>query len=310
VRPAAQISDDETAGRGARGAGVIAVGAALLLAAVAEPLVAQRWTQRIPPGWSWHARFVGASATPDPETGLMPPTDDDGAYEREMHVVSDEDRPRSVLVEDRYFIHDLKSDRITFQYVYRAQVDPRTGRHVEPAWAGDAFVFPRNVTPGVYRLRFSYLKGVPVSFVREETIADLRTYLFEYYGRAEYTESYAGTAHFPGTIVRPGQEIRCRDDQFLLRVWVEPDTGEMLAIEDSCYSTDWVYDVATNTPLRPVLRWGGKTTGDDVVERADALRAERLRQGALSRWLPIVLLVAGGGCGVVGLLRRRAGTPA
>jgi hypothetical protein len=270
------------------------LGAALCGSAIVWHLwVAPRWTPRVPPGWKWEARFVGTQTFADPETGEFPDKDQTGIYERSIRIAAETARPRSVRLEDRYLISDPRNGRITWEYVYAADVDPATGEHLAPEYRGQYFVFPRNVEKHTYVLRYSYLKGVLLAFAKEDEIDELRTYLFSYRGPAEYTESYAGMKDYPGVPVQPGQQIKCADDQFLFRVWVEPITGETVKLEESCYAGDYVYDVATEKRVQAVLRWGGTTAGDDVMRRAGAVRRERTRILWIERYVPALLAIMG-----------------
>jgi hypothetical protein len=141
-------------------------------------------------------------------------------------------------------------------------------------------------------------------FVKEDTIEGVRTYLFEYTGRAEYTKSYRGTADYPGVKIQPGQEIRCADDVFYLRVWVEPFTGSMLKIAEGCESGDYVFDMATGARLKPVLVWWGETEGPDVLRHVELARSRRLRIIAGLYLTPILAGLAFI-FGTAALIRRR-----
>jgi hypothetical protein len=76
-------------------------------------------------------------------------------------------------------------------------------------------------------------------------------------------------------------------------MWVEPVTGSILKIDESCYSGDYLYDVATGDPLFPVLRWGAVTAGDDVQARSDSVRTQRIQYLWATRYLPLLLIGAG-----------------
>jgi hypothetical protein len=41
----------------------------LMLTALWKYALAPQWTQRLPPGWTWQADYIGTSANPDPVTG-------------------------------------------------------------------------------------------------------------------------------------------------------------------------------------------------------------------------------------------------
>jgi Porin PorA len=281
---------------GARARSSLVVAGLCLLAAAAawHFWLAPRWTQRIPPGWSWKAEFIGVLTYADPGTGAWPVKDVTSVYHRSMSVIAEAERPRRVVLQDAFVVRDPTSGKKTWEYVYAAPVDPGSGRHLSPEYSGDVFVFPRNVAKTTYSLRFNYLKGIPVAFEREEEVAELATYVFSYRGRAEYTESYAGTADFEGIRVEPGQDIRCADDQFALRVWVEPVTGELVKLEEGCDSGDSVYETATGRPIRPIARWGGVTAGDDVALRAEAIRRARNRYLWTAIYVPVAVAVGGG----------------
>jgi len=285
---------------------LVAFGLVLLAAAALWRFgLSTRWTQRLPPGWHWESNFIGINTYADPATGQFPESDVISIYERSVHLVPQGNRSGVVIAEDRYTVRDLTTGQPTWDYVYRASVDPTTGRHVEEPYHDDYFVFPRNVEKTTYQLRYSYLKGLPVAFQAEEEIEGVTTYLFEYKGRGEYTESYVGTADYSGITVEPGQEIKCADDQLFFKIWVEPVTGETLKVDESCYSGDYVYEIATGQALYPIVRWGGVTSGDDIILRAEHIRAERGRYLWASLYLPLLLLLAGLGLLGLGLVRRR-----
>ena len=216
---------------------VIGIGVVLIgLAAVWRFGVAPRLTQRVPPGWSWSSNFIGTTSYADPQTGELPEKATVATYERRMYLASEAGRPRAVTVEDSYITFDPKTRQKLWEYNYRAEVDPQTGAHVRPEYQGEVYVFPRNVEKTTYKFRNNYIKGVPLSFQREEEVEGVNTYLFAYKGRGEYTESYAGTKDFPGYKAEPGQELRCANDQFTVKVWVEPVTGEILKFDERCPS--------------------------------------------------------------------------
>jgi hypothetical protein len=273
---------------------LMAVGLALFgLTAVWQFVLVPRWSERIPAGWQWETNYTGYQTWPDPQTGQMPKKDATGTYTHVMGIVANSRQPGSVELDDRYLTHDLATGRVTYEYNYQAQVDPRTGAHLKAEYRGDYFLFPRNVEQQTYNMRFSYLKGIPVAFQREEEVVGLATYLFTYHGRGEYSESYGGTAEYPGILVKPGQEIKCADDQFIFKAWVEPVTGEIIKIEESCSSNDYVYDIATGKQLEVIDRWGGETAGDDVIDRVATVRRERAKILRTTRYIPASLLVTG-----------------
>lgn len=287
---------------------LLALGLCLLAAAgLCYGLLVPRLCQRIPPGWKWEARFVGSTSYPDEKTGQFPEKDSLSIYERSIEVVDDSLRPAAVVLEDRYTIYERATRKVIWEYIVRETVDPQTGAYPQPEYQGDVALFPRNTQQQIYSLRFNYLKGVPMRFEEEERVEGLDTYVFAYKGRGEYTESYAGTPAYPGVKVEPGQEIKCADDQFSIRVWVEPVTGEIVQMHERAPSGDWIYDIASGARIAPVLRWGGSTAGDDVVRRAEWIAAERTRLLWWCNYLPALLGGTGLLCALLALRRRPVG---
>jgi hypothetical protein len=145
-----------------------------------------------------------------------------------------------------------------------------------------------------------------LQFEREETLEGVFTYLFAYKGRADYGDSYDGTANYPGVKTAPGQAILCADEQFVYRLWVEPVSGEILKLEESCLSGDYLYDLATGKQIAPVLRWAGVTAGETVVQRAGFIRGEKTKLILITRAVPAGLFLTGIFCLAMGLMWRRS----
>jgi hypothetical protein len=256
---------------------LLIVGAALLAGALlCRYVVADRLLPRIPLGWRSASSYVGTMTYPDSVTGVLPERDVLSVYDRAMTVVSDAGRPDSITVEDLYTIHDAFSGSVIWEYKTRAVVDPATGARLEPEYRGDYVVFPRNVQKGEYRLRTSYVNGIPLRYESTEKLDGLETYVFGYTGRGEYTESYAGSAEFAGIKVPRGQEIRCADDQFSYRVWVEPVTGAIVKLAEACPSGDYVFDSSSGKRLQAIGRWGGVTSGDALARQLAEVRRQRV----------------------------------
>lgn len=270
------------------------IGFALLAGALLwRTSIAPRWTQRIPPGWSLSTDFVGTQTYADSLTGRLPQRDVPGYYERRITVVSDSGRPHVVRLRHAVTIREPVAQRVTWEYITDELVDPRTGARAEPEFAGDIALFPRNVERRSYRIRTNYLEGQRVDFERVEDIGGLSTYLFSHRGRGDFGRSYVGTPSFPGIAFKPGQELRCKDDQFYLRVWVEPLTGAMVKLEEGCPSGDYVYDVATGQALFAVDRWRGSSAGTGLSLRVEQVQRERLRLLMVDRVIPLALGLAG-----------------
>ena len=273
---------------------LIAVGLALLsFTALWQFALAPRWTPRVPSGWSWKTDYIGFQTYADPQTGKIPEKDVSTTYSQSIGIVPNSAQPGLLELESNYVINDITSGQVSWEYKYLAPVNPQTGEHLKPEYQGDYFVFPHNVEKKIYSLRFSYLKGLPVAFQKEVDVEGLNTYLFAYRGRGEYTESYAGTEQYEGIKVKSGQEIKCSDDQYFFKIWVEPVTGATIKIEEGCHSGDYVYDVATGAQHEAISRWAGATAGDDVINQVRSAGAERARLLWINRYLPSMFLLAG-----------------
>ncbi len=291
----------------------LAAGAILLLLAAGwEFAFASHWTQRLPPGWTWSAHYIGVGTNPDPVTGEFPAEDTPSIYQRSMRILSR--GGNSVQVADTYETRDIESGKTTFEYNVKWDIDSATGEHRAAEFQGQQLVFPRHVQKKTYALRANYVKGIQLAYEAEVEIEGLTTYRFVYRGRGEYTESYAGTAQYPGVAVAAGQEIRCADDRFVFSVWVEPLSGEILQLEESCLTGDYVYDIATGKKVAAVMRWSGATAGDDVLVRAGEIRDERARLLWHERYGPGLAALAGlallAGAGTKNAVQRLRRPPA
>lgn len=265
----------------------------IIFAGVWKYLISPAMIDRLPKDWTWEANFVGIQTMPDEKTGKFPEKDITALYIRKIYITSEKKRPESVSVEDKYTIINPADKNILWEYIFKAEVDPGTGRHLREEWKDDYFVLPRFTEKKTYNFRNNYIKGVPLVYQKEEETEGINTYVFSYKGRGEYTESYEGTKDYPGTKVEPGQEIKCADDQFIFKAWVEPITGETITLQESCGSGDYIYDIKTGKQLAAVLRWSGITAGDDVVHRAEKVRKERFRILLITMYLPMGMVGAG-----------------
>jgi len=274
---------------------ILGLSALLFFAAAAiwTLTIAPRWTQRLPPGWSWKSRSVATVRLPDPNTGRFATETMAAPQVFEAGITYNGSRPTAVKVRDRYTGYDAATDQVVWEYLFSASVDPETGRHLNPEYRDDYFVFPRNVEKKTYRIRYSFFKGIPVAFQQEDMVGGLNAYVFAYKGDADVTDTYAGTPDFPGIKIDAGQEVRCSDDGFVFKAWVEPITGEIIKLENSCYSGDYTYEIATGKKLKPLQSWGGVTAGDDVTTHVRSLERERSRMLWVTRYVPGLLLLAG-----------------
>jgi hypothetical protein len=277
-----------------------------MLAVVWRLWLGPHWTIRVPRDAVYASRYVGTSTNADPTTGVIPAEDVLSTYDRVIRVVDAADWPHSVLVQDMYKARDIKTGAVNFEYITTERVDPQTGAWVEGPHKGEIVLFPRNTEKRTYIMRSNYVAGLPLKFTREDEIGGLKVYLFSYLGRLELTSVYAGTPASPGVKVSPGQEIRCADDQFYFRAWVEPHTGNLVQLEEGCMSGDFIYDKVTGQQLAGVDRWNGSKTGGDLAARITEVYGARLTYLA-ALYFPGLLLLASVGIVAFGLSRRSQG---
>ena len=255
--------------------------------------LSHRWTDRITPGWSWEGYYIGFNTTPDPETGEFPSEDTLNTYTYRTEIVPDSWRRRSVVLRDYEQTRDLDTGEATWEYASEAAVDPRTGQYLSGELQGAYYVFPRRLEKKTYRLGYTSSKALLYEFELETVVEGVTTYVFAYRGSVDTTESYVGTADVPGVDVRPGQAIRCADDQFVSRSWVEPVTGEDIKTEDSCLSGEALYDLRTGERLSWVSRWRAATDNDELARLAERARVARRDYLWASRYTPGLLLLGG-----------------
>jgi hypothetical protein len=249
-----------------------------------------RWTMRIGPHWSLSTKYVGTQTDADPQTGILPAKDQFGTYVRSIRVTDASDWPRTVLLEDRYTVRHMSKGTAIFDHTTHERVDPQTGAWAAGPHKGEIVVFPRHVERRTYVMRSNYLESVPLAFAGTDRVGGIDTYLFAYRGRGEYTAAYKGTSEYPGLTVKPGQEIRCADDQFYYRIWVEPTTGALVKVEEGCPAGDFVYDIATKARLAAVDRWSGVAAGADLARRIAEVHDLRRAFLLSSRYFPGTLL--------------------
>jgi hypothetical protein len=263
-----------------------------------------RWTRRIPRNALFTTQYVGTQTNADSRTGVVPKRDALSTYERIVRVENAADWPRSVILGDKFSVRNIKTGAIDVEYVTSERVDPETGAWVGGTHSGEIVFFPRNVQQRTYTMRSNYLPGLPLKFSGVHEIGGLPTYLFSYQGPIEYAAVYAGTPESPGIKVLPGQDIRCADEKFYYRIWVEPRTGTQVQIQEGCLSGDFVYDKATGNKVSAVDRWNGVTSGSNLASGITEIYiARRVYLSAL--YLPGFLLIGSLGVLAVGRLRRK-----
>jgi hypothetical protein len=277
------------------------------LAAVWGFSLAPRWTRRVARNDVFSAHYVGTQTNADPQTNIVPVHDALSTYERTVVVKDAADWPRSLVLEDKYSARNIETGMVDFEFITTEKIDPETGAWAEGPYKGEIVLFPRNVQRHDYTMRSSYIPGLPLKFTGVRDIGGLETYLFSYKGPIEYAAAFVGTPETPGIKLLPGQDIRCADDNFYYRIWVEPRTGSQVQVEEGCLSGDYVYDKATGNKVFEVDRWNGVSAGSNLSSSITEIYSAR-RTYLLALYLPVILVMGSLGVLVVGGLRRN--TPA
>jgi hypothetical protein len=289
---------------------IVASVAFALLAAVWHFGLGRRWTVRLSRNASFATKYVGTQTNADGVTGVVPNEDALSRYDRTIRVVDAAEWPQSVVVLDSYRARDTQTGAVLFEYLTHERVDPRTGAFSNGPHEGDIVVFPRNVEKRSYTMRSNYLAGVPLAYSGEGDVGGLNTYVFSYRGPLDLTAAFAGTAQYPGVAIQAGQEIRCADDQFYYRVWVDPLTGEQAKVEEGCLSGDYIYDKVSGRKLAAVDRWNGETSGADLAARVTEVYDARRTYAWASLYIPGILAAACAACIGAGFWRRDVSVPA
>jgi hypothetical protein len=282
---------------------IVAAIAIAAFAAVWHFSLGSRWTRRVPRNAVFTTQYVGTQTNADPKTGIVPERDALSTYERILVVKDASDWPRSLILEDKYTARNIETGLVDFEYITAENIDPETGALADGPHKGEIVLFPRNVQQHDYTMRSNYIPGLVIQFSGVHEIGGLETYLFSYQGPIEYGAIYAGTPDAPGIKLLPGQDIRCADDNFYYRVWVEPRTGTQVQVEEGCLSGDFVYDKATGNKISAVDRWNGVTAGSNLTSGlTEIYNARRAYLSAL--YLPGILLIGSLAVLAVGRLRR------
>jgi len=283
---------------------IVASVAFALLAAVWHFGPGRRWTMRLSRDADFATKYVGTQTNADLVTGVVPKDDVLSIYDRSIRVTDAADWPRSLVLLDKYTIRDIQTGAVVYEYATSERADPATGAWASGPHKGDIVVFPRNVERRTYTMRSNYMTGVPLKFSKVVDVGGLSTYLFSYQGPIDFTAAFAGTAQYPGVAVPAGQEIRCADDQFYYRIWVDPLTGEQARVEEGCPSGDYIYDKASGRKIAAVDRWNGETSGADLAARVTAVYDARRAYTWASLYVPGILVAACVGCSAAGFWRR------
>jgi hypothetical protein len=282
---------------------LLAAMALAAFAAVWHFSLSSRWTMRVRRDAVITTHYVGTQTNADPRTGIVPVHDALSTYEHIVVVKNAADWPRSLILEDKYSARNIETGMVGYEYVTTEQINPETGALAEGPHKGEIVLFPRNVQQRNYTMRSNYIPGLLLKFSGVREIGGLETYLFSYKGPIEYAAAYVGTSETPGIKLLTGQDIRCADDNFYYRTWVEPRTGLQVQVEEGCLSGDFVYDKVTGNKVSAIDRWNGVSARSNLSSGiTEIYNARRVYLSAL--YLPGILLIGSLAVLAIGRLRR------
>lgn len=271
--------------------------------------LSQNWTNRYHDQWVWEVETLGQSGYPD-ESGKYPEgttLKDDPINLTLRKVTADASEAPSgqVLISDHFESRDTVTNEVTWDFTSIAFVDAATGRHTGDDFEGDYYFFPRRVDKNMtYVISNSSYHSLPMTFQQEEVIGGINTYLFAFHGDLDNTDANAAFVS-----LEPNQAVTCFD--FSLEYWVEPVTGEIVKYREWCEG-DWIVDQTTGERVSTISRWGGETSGDDIIRQVTNVQNKKLVYLWASLYGPAVglllgvILIGGGSLGLVGRTKSQA----
>jgi hypothetical protein len=278
---------------------LIGIGALLIVAAGVWRfgIAPGQFAARFPDGWKWEVNSIGLTGYPDPATGQFAEgttLKDDPLNLSIRKVTATEASNGNMMINDHYETRDPVTNAVTWEFTFDAEVNPISGQYVAGEFQGDYYFLPRNVDKNTtYSVTNTSYRKLAMSFQREESVAGLNTYLFGYYGPIDDTLGNIAVG------LEPGQEVWCFD--FSLEYWVEPTTGEVVKFREWCEG-DWVVNAGSTERLYAVSRWGGETTGDDLILNASRVSSMLNNYNWSMLYLPLLLAGAGVALLALGLI--------
>lgn len=270
---------------------LLAIGSLLVLFALVWAFViSDRFTDRFTEDWTWDVNILGVTAFADEETGQFPetPMEEDAVNITERHMTVTKVDGDTVEIEDDYRTFDPATNVVIWEFAYSAEVDAETSKHTTEDYRNDYFIFPPDTEKKTYNIRNSTYQGVPMEFDKEEEVSDLTTYKFT------YKADMVNTVAYDYIELEEGQQVICYG--FELNYWVEPRTGEIVKYREWCPG-DYVID-ENGERLYGLQRWGGETTGDDLIRRTEVIEDRLNTLNLYNLYIPL----ATGAVGVVALV--------
>jgi hypothetical protein len=277
---------------------IIVLGLILIIVAAGWKLgISPQADVRFPDGWKWEVNTIGLTSYAGENGQFAPGTtlkdDPINITTRSVTAEADGQPTGQVLISDSYVVRNAVTNAIDWEFAITALVDQKTGRHPN----GDYYFPPRQVSRDQsYHVSNSSYQSLELTFQREEQIAGINTYLFAHYGDLDNRSGY------PDQALEDMQTITCFD--FQIEYWVEPATGEIVKFREWCEG-DWVVNTGAGERLFALSRWGGETSGDDLIRSANLVQSQLSTYRMTTLYIPLGLAVIGLMMVLYGLIMSR-----
>jgi len=272
------------------------MGVILLVAALGwQFTLKNRQAQRFPDDWKWE--FTSVLYT-DIETGSFI---DEEYLGTQLNPISTAKRtyavgatdpaaPASVVsIDHTTLVTNIVTNATIWDFSTSFKVDAKTGRSYRED-DDSYFFFPAGLEKKDYTISTSTHSGLLFSFVQEENLFGLDTYVFVYRGQIDDSLFYESVG-----LATPGHVVICYEAEIMF--WAEPQTGEIIKFTEDC-AGDYLIDEASGEELLTLLRWRNETSGDDLLRRLDEVKGMVRQRQLVEQYIPLALLL--GGLGLAG----------
>jgi len=246
------------------------------------------YLQRFPDDWKWE--FTTLIYT-DIETGSFI---DEEYLGTELNPINTAERSYTVTPADTpdgiaNIYHEIRmlniiTNATVWELASNDLVNAKTGRSYG---RGDDsyFFFPSGLEKKDYVVSTSTHSGLLYTFIQEENLYGLDTYVFSFAGQVDNSLQYESLG-----IATAEQGVICYEAKF--DYWVEPNTGEVVQFTEDC-AGDYVVNKASGEQLFPLARWRGETSGDDLIRRLDEVKSMIRQRQLVEQYIPLALLLGG-----------------
>lgn len=194
-----------------------------------------------------------------------------------------------LLIDNIFDVRTTNNDPIfTVKRTYG--INPRTGSHTKGYGDHDriGYLFaPKNLHKQDFTYwHVNYDEPATMHFTKEETIDDLRVYLYESDYHADQTKDLT---YLPEVGKTKGVDLDIH-----LKLWVEPKTGRLISYHDT--TTAYYYDLQTKQRLYPWNQFTNTFNQDSVSQQTSLVKSQIILVQIYEIYLPLSLI------GITGIL--------